>query len=60
MKTERLEAQSWRGDLRSYGFDDKIDESLVELETRVKLESRMNIKVWSLTKEEGSIQYREN
>ena len=45
MKTERLEAQSRRDNLRFYGFDDKNDESWEESETRVKVGSRMNTKV---------------
>ena len=61
MKTERLEAQSRRDNLRFYGFDDKFDESWDESETRVKVESRLNTctKIWSLIYEEGLIQYRQ-
>ena len=55
MKTERLEAQFWRDNLRFYGFDDKNDESQEESETRVKVESRLNTEVWSLIWEEGLI-----
>ena len=46
MKTEeRLEAQSRRDNLWFYGFDDKIDESWEESETRVRnyIEEHLNI-----------------
>ena len=42
MKTELLEVQSRRDNLRFYGFDDRSDESWEELETRNKVESRLN------------------
>ena len=44
MKTERLEAQSRRDNLRLYGSDDKSDESWEESETRVRyIDEHLNI-----------------
>ena len=51
MKTEeRLEAQSRRDNLWFYGFDDKIDESWEESETRVRnyIEEHLNIEEASI------------
>ena len=45
MKTERLDVQSRPDNLWFYGFDDKSDESWEELETTIKVESRLNTKV---------------
>ena len=48
MKTEHLEAQSQRRNLRFYEFFDKSDESWEELETRVRITSMNILKLMKL------------